>query len=88
MTKDKLKGLVGLGTLLTAIGFIMLFFSVNFGTSLAENWLVKQGGADTSKYLIIMEGYTNSFLAAGSILFGIGLTLTIFAIYKVLNSNK
>lgn len=88
MTKDKLKGLIALGSLITAIGFIMLFFSVNFGTSRAGNWLVKQGGADTSTYLIVIEGYTNSFLAAGSILFGIGLTLTIFAIYKVLNSNK
>ncbi|SFN25429.1 hypothetical protein SAMN05421832_12714 [Psychrobacillus psychrodurans] len=29
MTKDKLKGLISLGLLITVIGFILLFFSVN-----------------------------------------------------------
>ncbi|SES46482.1 hypothetical protein [Psychrobacillus sp. OK032] len=88
MTKNKLKGLVALGSLITAIGFILLFFSVNFGLSLAENWIAKQGGADTSTYLIVIEGSTNNFLAAGSILFGIGLTTIIFAYYKTLNINE
>ncbi|RDW16599.1 hypothetical protein CWR48_16300 [Oceanobacillus arenosus] len=92
MTKNKLKGLVGLGSLITVIGFILLFFSVNFGLSLAENWIVKQveqtGGADTSTYLIVIEGSTNNFLAAGSILFGIGLATIIFAYYKILNINE
>ena len=88
MIKDKLKGLVALGFLLTVIGFIMLFFSVNFGISKADSWLIKQGVADTSKYLILIEGYTNNFLAAGSILFGIGLATIIFFYYKILNSNE
>ncbi|WP_249871780.1 hypothetical protein [Oceanobacillus saliphilus] len=88
MTRDKLKGFVVLGSLLTAIGAILLFFSVNFGTSLAENWLVKQGGTDTATYLIIIEGNINNFLAAGSILFGIGIPITLFAYYKMLNINE
>jgi hypothetical protein len=58
----------------TVIGIILLFFSVNFGISHTEKWLVKQGTAVTSTYLIIIEGFTNNFLAAGSILLGIGLT--------------
>lgn len=28
MTKNKLKGLISLGSVITAIGFILLFFSV------------------------------------------------------------
>lgn len=90
MTKDKLKGLVALGSLITAIGFILLFFSVNFGTSFSLNWLGNEdgGGADTGTYLIILEGYTNTFLAAGSILFGIGLATIIFTFYKMLNINE
>lgn len=88
MIKNKLKGLIAIGFLITVIGFILLFFSVNFGISKADNWLVKQDVADTSKYLILIEGYTNNFLAAGSILFGIGLTTIIFVSYKILNINE
>ncbi|MFJ8088304.1 hypothetical protein ACIQ7N_08875 [Lysinibacillus sp. NPDC095746] len=72
MTKNKLKGLISLGSVITAIGFILLFLSVDMGLSLAEYRIVTQGGMDTSQYLIVIEGYTNNFLAAGSILFGIG----------------
>jgi len=88
MTKDKLKGLVALGFLLTVIGFALLFFSVNLGMSRASNWLIEQEVADTSTYLIILEGYTNNFLAAGSILFGIGLGTIIFTFYKILSINE
>jgi hypothetical protein len=88
MTKDKLKGLVALASLITAIGFILLFFSVNFGRLFAGIWLSQRGSADTSTYLIILEGSINNFLAAGSILFGIGLTTIIFAYYKILNIRE
>ena len=87
MTKNKLKGLVSLGSVITAIGFLLLIFSVDIGLSLAEYRIVTQGGMDTSQYLIVIEGYTNSFLVAGSILFGIGISTIIFAYYKILNIN-
>ncbi|WP_430787298.1 hypothetical protein VBD025_16080 [Virgibacillus flavescens] len=88
MRKDKLKGLVALGSLITGIGLILLFFSVYFGKSVALNWLRNEGGADTGKYQIVIEGYTNTFLAAGSILFGIGLATIIFTYYKMLNIDE
>ena len=88
MTKDKLKGLVALGSIISVIGFILLFFSVDFGTSFALNWLGNEGGADTETYLVVLEGYTDTFLAGGSILFGIGLATTIITFYKLLNINK
>lgn len=88
MTKDKLQGLLVSALLITAIGLILLFFSVNFGMLLAENWLVKQGGADTSIYLIVIEGLTNNFLATGSILFGIGLAAAFLAGYKLVRIKE
>ncbi|WP_342598952.1 hypothetical protein MHB48_16145 [Psychrobacillus sp. FSL H8-0483] len=88
MTKDKLKGLVALSSLITATGFILLFFSINFGTSFAGKWIAKQGGADQPTYLIVIEGYTNNFLATGSILFGIGLATILFSCYKILEINE
>ena len=88
MTKEKLKIFVVLGSLLTAIGFILLFFSVNFGTLRAENWIIKEGSMETATYLVLIEGNINNFLAAGSILFGIGIATLLFAYYKMLNSNE
>ena len=37
MSKDNLMGLISVGSLLGVGGFIMIFFSVTFGTSLAES---------------------------------------------------
>lgn len=88
MLLDKLKVLMTLGSMLGIAGFISIFFSIYFGTSLADNWLVKQGGADTGMYQIIVAGYINNFLAAGSILFGIGLLVTILSYYKIINSKE
>ena len=79
MTKEKLKGLIALGSLMGIVGFVLLFFSVNFGTYFAQDWLTKQDGVDTSFYLLRVEEYINSFLSAGSILFGIGLITIIYA---------
>ncbi|WP_079479004.1 hypothetical protein [Halobacillus salinus] len=88
MTRKDLKGLVALASILAVIGFILMFFSVNFGTSLAENWLFSRGGADTSIYLIAVEGYINSFVVAGSILFGIALAVVTFSYYKLLETRE
>lgn len=88
MRNEKLKNLLILGSSITAIGFILLFFSVNIGLSLADNRVFKQGGMDTSIYLIVAEGYTNNILVAGSILFGVGISTIIFAYYKMLNIDK
>lgn len=44
MTKKKLKGLISLGSVITAIGFILLFFSVDIGLSLAEYRIVHKVG--------------------------------------------
>jgi hypothetical protein len=84
---DKLKGIIIVGFLLSIVGIILLFFSVNFGTSLGDNWLAKQGGADTSYYHIVTKGYINTFLAAGSILLGIGL-ITILTYFKILKVKE
>ncbi|RKQ33272.1 hypothetical protein [Oceanobacillus halophilus] len=62
MTKDKLKGMITLGTLLGVMGLIFIFFSVRFGTSLADGWLAAQGGfANSSMYELRVEANTNNF---------------------------
>jgi len=83
VTRDKLKGLIALSILLSVLGLFLLFNSVNFGTSLAESWLVKQGDADTAWYHIRAKGHINNFLSVGSILLGVGLTTTMFVSYKL-----
>ena len=84
MSKDNLMGLILVGSLLGVGGFIMIFFSVTFGTSLAESWLMRQGGADTAYYHIIMKSYINNFLVVGGIFLSIGLLIVVFIYYKLL----
>jgi hypothetical protein len=84
MSKDNLMGLIIVGSLLGVGGFIMIFFSVTFGTSLAESWLMRRGGADTAYYHIIMNSYINNFLVVGGIFLSIGLLIVAFIYYKLL----
>ena len=90
MTRDKLKGLIAFAfsILLTVLGLFLLFNSVNYGTSLAESWLVEKGGASTTWYHIRAKGNINNFLSVGSILFGVGLTTTMFISYKLLTIKE
>lgn len=88
MLKDKLKGFVSLGALLSIFGLIMIFFSVYFGTSLADRWLSKEGGADTEIYIMRLKGHTNNFLATGSIFLGIGLVTVMYFYYRIINYNE
>ncbi|MEW9503158.1 hypothetical protein [Jeotgalibacillus marinus] len=88
MIKNKLKGGIVLGSLLSIVGFILLFFSVNFGISISEYWLSKRGSVETSIYLKVIEGHTNNFLAAGSILFGVGVITLVLTYYMMLNIKE
>ena len=88
MTKEKFKGLMAFSLLLSVLGLLLLFNSVNFGTSLAESWLEKQGEADTAWYYIRVEGNINNFLAVGSILFGVGSITSMFVLYKLLTIKE
>jgi drug/metabolite transporter (DMT)-like permease len=85
LRKDKLKGLMTLGTLLGVIGLILIFFSDNLGTTLADGLLAALDNIDTMNYEFKVKAKTNNFLVTGSILFGIGLTTMVFAFYKMLN---
>ncbi|WML44640.1 hypothetical protein [Neobacillus sp. PS3-40] len=85
MTKENLINFSIVGFLCGLGGLVMIFFSVNFGTSLAESWLVSQGGADTRYYHIIVKSNINNFLVAGGIIFGFGLLIIALTLYKFLN---
>ncbi|MCA1054265.1 hypothetical protein LCM10_04635 [Rossellomorea aquimaris] len=73
MTKDQFNGFVTIGVTLVGIGLILLFFSTYFGSSMADNWLMKQGTADTAMFHIRIESYINNFVVSGGILLGFGL---------------
>ncbi|WHX98035.1 hypothetical protein [Neobacillus sp. DY30] len=73
------------GFILVIGGLVMIFSSVNLGTSVADSWLISRGGADTGIYQIILKGYINNFLVTGSILFGSGLMVVILIFYKFQN---
>lgn len=88
MIKNKLIGIVALGSLLSTIGLLSTFNSAKLGLTRAENWLIEQGEADNTTYLFIMENYSNSYLIVGSILFGIGLATIVGAFYKILTSDE
>ncbi len=88
MTKYNFNRFVTIGATLFVIGFIFLFFSTNFGTSRADNWLMKQGGADTVMFHIRIESYINNFVVSGGILFGIGLFTLILTYFIKMNFSK
>jgi hypothetical protein len=85
MTIEKLKAFAIISVLLILTGVILIFNSVNFGTSIADSWLADRDGADTGFYLIVVVGYINNFLVSGGILFGFGLILLPLTYYKILN---
>ncbi|MEH7225218.1 hypothetical protein V7112_15525 [Bacillus sp. JJ1566] len=84
MLKSRLKVLVTVGSFLGIAGVLLLFFNANLGLAMGENWLVSKGGADTALYLLVIELYSNSFLATGSILFGVGLLTVLLAYYNLI----
>lgn len=84
-----IKKLTTLGSLICVVGIIIIFLSDNLGISLADSWVIEQGGsADVSHYQYKVKANTNKFLIPGSILFGIGVTTLVFTYYKFLNFNK
>jgi hypothetical protein len=85
MTIEKLKVFAIISVLLVLSGVIMIFNSVNFGTSIADSWLADRGGADTGLYHLVIKGNINSFLVSGGILFGFGLVFLTLAYYKIVN---
>lgn len=86
--KDLILGYIVIGSILTITGLVMTFFSINFGTSVADSWLVERGGGDTDYYHMIVTSYIQSFLVAGGILFGIGLVIVAIFYYKLQLVNQ
>jgi hypothetical protein len=88
MLKNKLIGIIALGSSMVIFGLLVIFNSGKLGLDRTDNWLFERGSADNTTYLFIMENYSNSYLIVGSILFGIGLATIVGAFYKILTSNE
>lgn len=74
MNKEHIKDLLMISAFAVIVGLVLIFFSVSFGTELAQSWLIKKGGADPGLYQAVIEKYINSFLVTGSIIFFVGLS--------------
>ncbi|QOR64993.1 hypothetical protein IM538_14215 [Cytobacillus suaedae] len=85
MKNNNLIRFITIGSILTVVGFILLFFSTYFGITIAENWLMKQGGADTALFHIMIDSHITNFSVAGGILLGIGLVTTLVTSFMKLN---
>ena len=85
---EKHKKLFTLGCSLGILGLILSFFSVNFGTAIADIWLnTLTEGVGTWKYEFVMQSNTNNFLVIGSILVSVSLVSIIFSWYRMLDIN-
>jgi hypothetical protein len=80
-TRNYIKELIIVSFITSVVGLILVLNSVHFGTSVAESWLMKRGGADTGLYHIVIKGNIQKFLVAGSVLFTIGLLTSIVGFY-------
>ncbi|MCF6137821.1 hypothetical protein [Pseudalkalibacillus berkeleyi] len=83
MSKENFKHFNFVGFSLIVCGFVFLFFSVDFGTSIAEFWLISKGGADTALYHIVIQSYINSFLISGTIFLVAGIMMVTLCYYQL-----
>ncbi|OKL35296.1 hypothetical protein [Domibacillus mangrovi] len=90
MSKDHIKTFCIISILLIIAGFVLMFSSVSYGTSLGSSWLMKQseGIADTSQYNMIVKTYINNFVIIGSISLITGLLLAMLTYFAPLFLRK
>jgi hypothetical protein len=63
-------------------GLILMFLSGSWGLSLADSWLIANGGqAETNAYLMKRNHYFDLFFTTGSILFAGGLLFSILCYF-------
>jgi Na+-driven multidrug efflux pump len=83
MSKEQIKGLSIISSILMIMGLILMFFSVSIGTYLGDSWVSSQpDGYDDSRYMVVIENYINNLVIIGSILFGVGLLTAVFTYIK------
>lgn len=93
MSKDHIKVFSVISVLLIITGFVFIFSSVSFGTSMADTWRLEQTeregiGPDISQYNIVTKTYINNFVIVGSTLLRTGLLLAILTYFAPLFLRK
>ncbi|WP_345239339.1 hypothetical protein [Pontibacillus salipaludis] len=83
MTKDNYYRFVTIGLTTSVLGFVLLFFSTNFGTLMAG-----KDGSNPALFHIRVESYINSFIVCGGILFGVGLVTLILTHYIMMTFSE
>lgn len=91
MSKEQIKGLSIILSIMIITGLVLMFFSVSIGIYLVDSWVSSQpDGYLDNKYEVVIENYTNNLVIIGSILFGVGLLTGVFTYIKSfsLKENK
>lgn len=79
---DRSTRLVGGLSISLLTGFVLLFFSVPFGQSRANNWLSLRGGASPEEYAVIVEQSITVFIVLGGILLAASLLWVVLLLVK------
>lgn len=83
MSKQQIKGLSIILSIMMIIGLVLMFFSVSIGTYLGDSWASSQpDGYLDNRYEVVIENYINNFVIIGSILFGVSLLTGVFTYIK------
>ncbi|QCJ41302.1 hypothetical protein FAY30_05000 [Bacillus sp. S3] len=92
MSKEKVKELTTVSSLLTGCGLLLMFLSFYFGTSICEIWLdgeLSAGRELTLDYDLLVNNFVRNFVIIGSILFGSGVLVGVLSyLHIVLYGNK
>ena len=63
MSKEHIKGLGIISSLLMIMGLVLMFFSVSIGTYIGDSWVSSQPGInDGSRYMLVIETYINNLV--------------------------
>lgn len=82
MNRDIATQSMGVSILGMLTGFVLLFFSVNFGQYRAERWLTARGSASTEEYVVIVEQSISVFIVLGGVLLAASLLWAIMLFVK------
>ncbi|MFC4410062.1 hypothetical protein ACFOZY_06375 [Chungangia koreensis] len=82
MNRDLAIRSIGISLLGMFVGFVLLFFSVNFGQRRAENWLGARGGASPEEYAVVVEQSISVFIVLGGVILAASLLWAVLLSVK------
>ena len=79
MSKQKIKELTTVSSLLIGGGLLLMFLSYYWGTSFGEIWLESNLISEINDYNLLVTTFVRNFVIIGSILFGSGVLMGVLS---------